>query len=550
MATKPSLQKKFDIIVGVDLGTSRSGISIFELTRNTKEPKTHYWQDPIYGNTPKNLSLLLFNERKKTTAFGFEAEKRFVKEELQGKKSYLAIKFKNELYNNPDLNCIMEINGESFKVVSIISTYLIQLMEPILNTIIRPSDLNAKYVFTIPANWQKSHVDVLKEAIIQSGIFEEPPKDDNLIFVLEPEAAAVCCHKENILNIKNGTEVLLIDAGGGTVDFCSFEIENQKLKMTDISEAINYGSSILDTRMFSKVHSLIGDNLFNSLSIQQKFSMFCSWESQKLKLNDLNSRIIVKIENPSLDIQKHPLFKVGGILLDSNCIKEIYEEVLDEILNKAESKFNTRQYDHIVMVGGFSQCKPLIDKMKDKFGYDVVLVPNSGSDTIVRGAAYLGLDPSLIAVRKCKYTYGIESEREFDPSIDDEKRLKMSTSASTLCRFMCSGIFSPLIIRNEEIKNGFCVERLFYKLEDVPQMNIDVYQSFKEEVEFVDDSSCIKLCQIKVDVSNIEMGQHVTVKFVPSTSNTHLDIKVLTCNGKQAQASIKFDNYFSFERFK
>ena len=68
----------------------------------------------------------------------------------------------------------------------------------------------------------------------------------------------------------------------------------------------------------------------------------------------------------------------------------------------------------IVLVGGYAESKLLQDFVRTSFSPKTVIVPNQPGLAVLKGAVIFGHDPSVIAERVCRFTYGIKTDSCFD----------------------------------------------------------------------------------------------------------------------------------------
>lgn len=60
----------------------------------------------------------------------------------------------------------------------------------------------------------------------------------------------------------------------------------------------------------------------------------------------------------------------------------------------------------IVMVGGFSESQLLQESIQEKFGSLSIIIPDEAGLAVLKGAVIYGHNPTTIAERICKFTYG------------------------------------------------------------------------------------------------------------------------------------------------
>lgn len=109
-----------------------------------------------------------------------------------------------------------------------IRTYIENLIDKHVNelsgknsVVLSPSDI--LYCLTIPIEWNEMQVNVMREAAFDAG-YIETLDSDNLLFCHEPVAAAFSLVHRFKGVLTPNCRALVVDAGGGTVDFfmCKF----------------------------------------------------------------------------------------------------------------------------------------------------------------------------------------------------------------------------------------------------------------------------------------------------------------------------------------
>ncbi|KAL9657943.1 hypothetical protein ABK040_015998 [Willaertia magna] len=549
------LQQK--TIIGVDLGTSRSGFCPF--FPNHTQPNTYNkWKEaPTPG--PKTLSCMLYkgNSTSKVmpSVIGFEAEKMF--KDLNEKKStsgaYLVRGFKEKLIHKKSHLKSADFGGIFLDVEDVYVAYLKKLLNPFLNEHSLTPD-NIRWIVTIPANWEREQINVVKQIFHKANLISSENADESEIsVVLEPEAAAVYCAQEKLddLQLTDGNQCLLVDAGGGTTDTTSFEMVNGKLKMTSISDAISVGSTDLDKGIFDILKRDLGTD-FNLLTYEQLFEIYQTWEKQKVKLDSIDKRVVLKFSNPDPKIQNHSRFKTGGFLFSKEDLQSIFNPVIDKIVESIENIVNSNDisFDYLIMVGGLSQCKPLIERIKNTLDmyFTSIVVPDFGGESVVKGAAYLGRYPDLISVRKSKYSYGINSEREFDFDKDDQSRLK-KVPGNVAIPYLCTGVFSPIIKKNQEVRSDFIKTLKYIKNDVASTMGFEIYRSVNTIVKYVDEPFCQVMCNVTLDINDLSVGENITVEARLDSTNTNLILSIKSATGKKVNTTVLFQSETSLEKF-
>ncbi|XP_017159142.1 heat shock 70 kDa protein 12A-like, partial [Poecilia reticulata] len=191
-------------VIAIDFGTAFSGYAFNITPRKEKsEPYLPRWGKEYGLDSPKTPTCILFNEDETCLSFGYEAKMTY--KEMSGeeaKKHYLFEDFKMVLYSKK-LSSDLEINdasGKSMKALKVFSESLRFLKEDALRTISRNTEgkiflaFDFTWVLTVPAIWDLSAKQFMREAAMQAGIITEGD-EEKLVMALEPEAASIWCKK-------------------------------------------------------------------------------------------------------------------------------------------------------------------------------------------------------------------------------------------------------------------------------------------------------------------------------------------------------------------
>ena len=171
---------KYQIVIGIDFGTSRSGFAYGWMNEQTKEHRKinlhTKWPDQ-FPETPyvKTPTLLLYSPNEEI-AWGHEA--RTILWSLNNKdiskEYYLFERFKMKLYEGREY---YENNGKKFLVLDLISDYLRKLKEYALKFITGNEsgiidENKILWSLTIPAMWTNQAKDIMIDAALKAGLTE------------------------------------------------------------------------------------------------------------------------------------------------------------------------------------------------------------------------------------------------------------------------------------------------------------------------------------------------------------------------------------------
>jgi molecular chaperone DnaK (HSP70) len=125
----------------------------------------------------------------------------------------------------------------------------------------------------VPAIWEDKAKSFMREAAILAGLVKTDDPE-NLLLVLEPEAASRFCQfrfeaSTDSFKMPPGTQYMIVDAGGGTVDITAHRI----LSDGNLAELIpasggNWGGNEVNKLFESSLEDLFGKDFI--LALKQK----------------------------------------------------------------------------------------------------------------------------------------------------------------------------------------------------------------------------------------------------------------------------------------
>ncbi|KAG2208896.1 hypothetical protein INT47_011036 [Mucor saturninus] len=429
----------YDFIVGIDFGSSFSGCSYIQLknkngipvdatieTINEGWPGANSYQ---FGRTP---TLLMYDEKMKPKYWGEEAWPRGQLHKdinlLQNFKLLLCPESLENFFGHT--NDLEEPKGQEgfaddgtpkndLDAIRVTTDYLKLLKNHIIEYIVTKGmkekfnvftrarllkKYKIRYVITVPAMWNSSSRNTMAQAAIEAGIILKD-EIDQLLIINEPEAAASFCEKRLYQYFQrpkrgiNNTNFIVCDAGGGTVELLTFNVQLNKKGNTSDTETIicQIGDGIGDT-----CGSTCLDIRFKNYLFEFYKSFGVNIDKENVSLDNVIRDFVSNIKPDFMpDLQDSPYCDIKlpgkGIvnytmssnyrLADGNKTlkiknqemkKKIFDPVVDRILalidNQIKQAANVdSKIDAILMVGGFSQSEYLQLRIKDRKSSDYPL---------------------------------------------------------------------------------------------------------------------------------------------------------------------------------
>jgi molecular chaperone DnaK (HSP70) len=223
-------------IIAIDFGTTFTGVAHFHSdTLNTPSLRPHEiaeritlvqrWPDATGEYAEKIPTVLSYDNDGNVENWGASVrteEKmkvRYFKLALQpeaygGQNSAENLRdglFNNFFWNNPTINkSPVELAAD---YLSKIYQYIHEEYFPSMYPSVWLRNQKFDYVITVPAIWTEKAKDLTRQAAVKAGI-----PDSSLVFVTEPEAAALYCATMcKTMDLNVGDQFLICDVGGGTV---------------------------------------------------------------------------------------------------------------------------------------------------------------------------------------------------------------------------------------------------------------------------------------------------------------------------------------------
>lgn len=211
---------------------------------------------------------------------------------------------------------------------------------------------------------------------------------------------------------------------------------------------------------------------------------------KELKRSSVKSRMAeLKLEG-KVNIMKENKFRFrSGFLKDL-----VYRDPICDLVNHIEKLFlnlAVSEIKIILLVGGFSECPILYEKIKDTFPKKVVINPAEANLAVLKGAVIFGHKPATITERLSPRYYGIATDVPFQTGIHPEK-LKMNSHGMDVC----TDVFKCMIKKNApltRIQETFTLSA--YKIFG----NIEVYESDELQTYCTD---CRMLGKVVLDIED------------------------------------------------
>jgi molecular chaperone DnaK (HSP70) len=257
----------------------------------------------------------------------------------------------------------------------------------------------------------------------------------NVRTISEPEAAAIYCKRDmkDTLTLKVGDKFVVCDAGGGTVDIITFEVESIDGEMVKLKEAVagdgHACGSVFLNRRFKKwlIANYQDHRGWESDTLEDAMEHF--EQDVKRNFRKCRDKNIVRVTGLSDDPKKG--IRRQKLSVQSDVMQTFFEPVISTITALVCAQLKAAKgATAVLLVGGFGQSYYLEESIRDVIGEDVALwKPRKGEEAVARGGLQISMaessseTPKLqITSRIARKSYGIAFGHQFTPSDPSSKR--------------------------------------------------------------------------------------------------------------------------------
>lgn len=395
-----------------------------------------------------------------------------------------------------------------------------------------------EWVLTVPAIWSEQAKDRTLQAAKKAGMCGQ------LRLVSEPEAAALYSLRSIHPNhLKVGDIIVVVDAGGGTVDIIAYRIiALNPLEVEEVQFGTGKlcGSVFLNLRFEEHVRSKVGVEMFDKLCAQKPRTwheaMKCFEQHVKRQFkDDCDEHDDFFIPFPGVEDFESANIVDGFMTLTHGEVKAIFDPIVDSVLELVKQQVSKihkggKLISAIVLVGGFGQSNCLHTKLRRQFmtndsdGYFQsqaaavarqpshkrisILRPLNSWTAVERGAVMRGLEGTLVKERRARYHYGTD----FDAPYRKRKHPQSSQFwCDCACEFRAKGAMKWYVSKNDKVSEQraitFPFTRYVYDKDDDNEptrfVREAIWASDSEEAPLMHSATMRRVCWVDVDLSVI-----------------------------------------------
>lgn len=533
--------RTYRIAIAIDFGTARSGYAYqFFEDKDAKDPIfRNKWPDTneFYPKTPTEI---LFRSDGAVEAWGHTARKRFTQlREEAAEKGYILIEnFKTLLHDGKDRDkdgpFIMR-EGKKFSVMKLIAEFLKLVKEVALKDIAETlggegllDENEIRWCLTVPAVWREDSKQLMSRAAQLAGLIGEGTQEaERLLLVLEPEAAAVHCQqvmmRKNESGLESGKTIMIVDAGGGTVDITVHEVRLGE----GLDELIPCGGGLHGSKYVDRnFREFLGRKLcaevideFETQWPVEYAKLMSAWETIKCNYDatpnwcdsiPIPKRLEKILEKDFPEVLNRLAQMQDGddatILLTHDDMELIFKSVVDQLIGKVSSQFNAlgnQRCDILFLVGGFAESPVLKQRIKGEFGDRVerIVIPDRPGAAVLQGAASFGVNPGVVIARRSTLTYGTDCTMPFEDGKDSEdrripKEIMMLIFQEERARDTCRDRFDIFVAAGDRIPNDAVVTRSYGIPPNATELPVTFFSTSNPKVRYIDEEDVTEIAEV------------------------------------------------------
>ncbi|TFK63670.1 hypothetical protein BDN72DRAFT_902224 [Pluteus cervinus] len=274
------------------------------------------------------------------------------------------------------------------------------------------------FVLSHPNGWEGSQQDQMRRAAGLAGLVPDTIEGRNRIhFVTEGEASMHFCMNQGLMTerIKTDSRILVVDAGGGTIDISSYEKEknNAGLFSEVATPECKLRGSIFVTqyaRKYLEAHLCDSPFLFSAPDIARCFD-----KSTKIRFHQKKDPQFIKFGSRR-DNDPMRNIRSGHIKLQGDVVATFFQSSVDCIVASIRKHHRDHKIKVVFLVGGFSASHWLFNTVQaavsDK-GIEVSRPQSQTSKAVADGAVSFYVD-HFVSSRVSRFDYGICVDMPYD----------------------------------------------------------------------------------------------------------------------------------------
>ncbi|KAG8783944.1 hypothetical protein FRC12_019178 [Ceratobasidium sp. 428] len=430
---------KSKIVIGIDIGTTQSGVAFAFLQKGVDQAIHRVTQWPgqeAQHQQSKIPTLVWYDLNGKAVSFGAEALSHKAKEDAEDNDWQLAKHFKLHLHPH-DMKAKHGLkldplpNGVSLRQIYVdFLRYLLKHTRSFFEDRIVDGSLiwesyqpEMEVVIAHPNGWGIREQTFLRAVAIEAGL-TLASSPHRIRFVTEAEASVhFCIYHTNLgSRLQPGAKFAVCDAGGSTVDTTVYSVIAArpvlKIEEARASACVQAGAIFVDAAMEKYLESVLKNASLGREDIQDYTARGVKdFESvAKRNFRDVAEDKMIEIAGPRFN-NTSIRARRGRMTIPGATVKSFFDVCLDEIIASVDQQMQGNNVSYMLLVGGFGDSPFLRQEFRTRYepqGCQVTLTNDSTSKAVADGAVIWNVTSSVVG-RAPRSSVGIEVVRRYNP---------------------------------------------------------------------------------------------------------------------------------------
>ncbi|KAF5374607.1 hypothetical protein D9615_008998 [Tricholomella constricta] len=422
------------LVLAFDVGTTYSGIS-YSILDPGQVPEikgvTRFPAQEKVGGSSKIPTVIYYDKAGKVRAVGAEALRESLRDTIEDEGWVKAEWFKlhmrpkaitssNPMDKIPPLpagKSVVDLFGDFIRYLySCAKLYITeshangtQLWSSVERTI--------DFVLTHPNGWEGGQQQQMRKAAIQAGLVPDTIEGHARIrFVTEGEASLHFCIQSGLTTeaLKSGGGVMIVDAGGGTIDLSAYGEGPTKGTFEEIASPQCHlqGSVYVTIRARTFLENYLRESKF-----VEDVEAMTEYFDKSAKLTFDSNPLFIKFGGAR---DRDPKLRIRGgqLTLSGTEVAAFFEPSVSCIIRaiKMQCMAAKKPISSLFLVGGFSASEYLFSKLKEELaplGPNVCRPDSHLNKAVADGAVSFYLD-HVVAMRVSRFLYGTKCKVNYD----------------------------------------------------------------------------------------------------------------------------------------
>ncbi|KAN0094954.1 hypothetical protein V8E55_003241 [Tylopilus felleus] len=379
-----------------------------------------------------------------------------------------------------------------------------------------------EFIFTHPNGWEGVQQQLYRLAVERAGLVPSTPEGRSRVHMLTEGEASLHFCVANLLNADITTTdldargVVIIDAGGGTIDLSMFSMKSNPISCEEVAPAeCRLQGSVFVTRraralLEKKLHGWDHSSAEEIAEFTREFD-----QTTKLVIKSDQEPAYIRVGNRRTNSPKYSI-SFGKLKFTGAEATGLFDESIDAVIGAFEQqqKSTTTPITMAFLVGGLSTNDWLWSRLQSYFkdrNVNICRPDNHINKAVANGAvlSHVDRDNHMVASRVARATYGVICAVPAEGNNEEHTRRKGEWEIDPTGDCYVPNFFEAKLHRGLQVREEMEFRESFSLTESNPAsfgeqvVRLMCYRGVLSKPEWTDQdpSSFYPFCSIRVDLS-------------------------------------------------